>query len=107
MLSYILDWIFKHRVYVENIRIAIVDYEYDKTQEKLDNICKHTHRLACYYKDFFYDKHDQALGEFLWALQHKTGSELTLSIYNYQQWLNERVRPKWVLQLKKLVAQKF
>lgn len=105
MINYIVNLIFTRRKYIENVRDSIAVYEYNKTGENLDKICIETHKLARFYNDIYWTKHEYVLGEFLWKLQHLDGLELAMAIFEYQQWLNDLVRSKrivkWIEQRKR------
>lgn len=109
-MKYIVEWLFANRYYIERVRESIVNYEYEKTEANLTNIVKETYRLARYYKDTYQGDLAEPLGVFLHRLQHNTGADLTMVLYDYQLWLNDRVRSKiiakWVYTVKNFLRKK-
>jgi hypothetical protein len=104
MINYITNLLFARRKYIENVRDAIAGYEYSQTSDNLNKICLETHKLARFYNDIYWPKHEYVLGQYIWKLQQLEGAELTLAIYDYQLWLNGLVRWKW---LSSIVEEKF
>ncbi len=96
MINYITNLLFARRKYIENVRDAIAVYEYAQSSDNLNKICIETHKLARFYTDIYWPKHEYVLGRFIWKLQHLEGAELALAIYDYQLWLNGLVRWQWL-----------